>query len=453
MPLRLIIIIYLVVIHIAFGGTAYWLLAENRVWMLAVEGFIALSLSATVAIFYRLQAPITLLKNGADLLRESDFSSTLRPIGQSEYDAIIEVYNTMITRLRDERLRTNEQAALLSKLIHASPAAIILYDFDYRLLLLNPKAKTLFQISDNYYKGKTLESLVQEALQDFCKQLTRLKIGSPEILALSGNRKYKVTKSEFIDQGFRRAFIQIEEITKELRQFEKQAYEKVIRMLSHEVNNTTGATRSLLHSCLNYSPQLGEDDRNDFEKALRVAISRLNALSSFMESYASIVRLPPPQMQPVNLADLIGSVCKLFHETAENAGVAMGLEFEKGSLTINGDRAQLEQVFINVMKNAIEAASVPLQKNEIETMSGAFVLIRVFGEKNESNSKSIVTIEDNGEGFPKGVEENLFTPFFSTKEKGQGLGLMLVQEILTAHGAVFSLSRSNHRTTIFRIEF
>ena len=111
----------------------------------------------------------------------------------------------------------------------------------------------------------------------------------------------KCQKSQFLDQGFQRSFILMEELTEELRRFEKAAYEKVIRLLSHEVNNSVGAVNSLLHSCLNYKEQLQEADRHDFENALQVAINRIEHLNAFMSSFAEVIKLPPPQFQPVDL--------------------------------------------------------------------------------------------------------------------------------------------------------
>ena len=169
------------------------------------------------------------------------------------------------------------------------------------------------------------------------------------MLAVWGGRRVRALHGTFLDRGFRRSFFLLEELTDELRHSEKAAYEKLIRMLSHEVNNTVGATNSLLNSCLTYGVQLDPHDRADFEHALGVVIARTEQLSAFMASFADVVRLPAPQLAPVDPAALVDGLLALIRAQADQRRIAVvrqGLAI--GWTPVRLDRGQIEQALLNV---------------------------------------------------------------------------------------------------------
>src|ERR1051326_6594332 len=184
----------------------------------------------------------------------------------------------MADNLREERIKQQEQHYFLDKLLTASPSGIITLDFDEKIVMVNPSAERILQMQAAQLNGKRLAGLATP----FASALSELMAGESKVVQLRGRRRVKCKKSQFLDRGFPRHFILMEELTEELRQSEKAAYEKLIRLMSHEVNNTVGASNSLLYSCLNYTNQLNEEDRQDFEAALRVAISRTHQLNEFM---------------------------------------------------------------------------------------------------------------------------------------------------------------------------
>src|SRR5206468_181847 len=169
-----------------------------------------------------------------------------------------------------------------------------------------------------------------------------------------GSRRIKCHRSEFLDRGFARPFYVLEEMTEELRQSEKAAYEKLIRMMSHEVNNSVGAAASLLQSCLHYKDQIRMDDREDFASALEVVIARTGRLSAFMKSFSDVVRIPPPKREPADLRTALEKTVALFAEEARRRNIAWRWEIEM-DWTVSIDPIQIEQVFVNILKNAIEA--------------------------------------------------------------------------------------------------
>ncbi|MEP7340616.1 MAG: ATP-binding protein, partial [Acidobacteriota bacterium] len=188
--------------------------------------------------------------------------------------------------------------------------------------------------------------------------------------------------------------------------------------------------------------QLGEEDRHDFENALQVVIGRTDQLNTFMRNFANVFRLPLPNLQPHDVQSLVEDVALLFKTELEKQKIDLRFDVQAALDPIKLDRAQMEQVFVNVLKNAIEAVGAVGIEN-------GSITIR-FGKQ---NGKQFITIEDTGCGISASVKANLFTPFFSTKGDGQGIGLTLVQEILDAHGFEFSLESWPAQPTEFTIFF
>ena len=432
--LRLKFILYLILIHLLFAGVAVYLLSKNRVWLLALEAVFIVSLYAGLRLIRHLFNTIELINTGAQFIQDSDFTSRFSEVGQRELDHLIKVYNRMADHLREERTRTQEQNYFLDRVLTASPSGVVTLDFDGRVTTVNPAAERLFQRS----VGDLIGGKLSELKIPFAGALDDLKPGEARIISLTGRRRVKCQRSQFLDRGFTRDFILMEELTEELRLVEKTAYEKVIRMMSHEVNNSVGSANSLLHSLLHYSGQLRGEDRQDFETALGVAIGRTDHLNAFMRNFADVFRLPPPNLQPCDVEKLIEDVMFLFKAECARRRIDLRFEIEARPVLAQMDRSQMGQVFVNILKNAIEAIG--------EDGVGAIRIGKQAG-------KNFVVIEDAGCGISPAARANLFTPFFSTKGDGQGIGLTLAQEILDAHDFEFSLESLPGGPTQFTIWF
>jgi len=434
MSLRLKFILYLIVVHLLFAGVAVYLLLRQRVWLLAVEGVFIISLYVGLRLVRQLFNTIELINTGAQFIQDGDFTSRFAEVGQPELDRLIVVYNRMADHLREERTRMQEQNYFLDKILTASPSGVITLDFDGRIAMVNPAAEQMLTLPAAALVGKRL----QELNSNFAAALATLHLGEAQMIPLTGRRRVKCWRSQFLDRGFTRDFFVIDELTEELRQAEKAAYEKIIRMMSHEVNNSVGSANSLLHSCLHYTDQLGEEDRHDFENALQVVIGRTDQLNTFMRNFANVFRLPPPNLRPCDVRRLVEGVALLFKAELEKRGIELRLDARTPLDPVRLDRGQMEQVFVNILKNAMEAVG-----------EHGVIAIR-FGHQ---NGRQFVVIEDSGYGISPSVKANLFTPFFSTKGDGQGIGLTLVQEILDAHDFEFSLESRGGGPTEFTIFF
>jgi len=283
--LRVKLTLYLVFIHLVFAGLAIVLLLDERGWLLALEAFFVVSLFIGVRLIHHFWVPLDLIRTGAELIGERDFTSKFVEVGQPEMDQLIRIYNRMIEQLRQERTRLHEQHYFVDKIQAASPSGVVTFDFDGKISMVNPSAERLLAVSGGEVVGEELQKIPS----GFAQALALLEVGDSQVVAVQG-RRVRCQRLQFLDQGFQRSFILMEELTEELRQSEKAAYEKVIRLLSHEVNNSVGSVNSLLHSCLNYKGQLRQADQQDYETALQVAINRIDHLNAFMGSFADTVR-------------------------------------------------------------------------------------------------------------------------------------------------------------------
>ena len=407
MTLRARIVAWCVVLHLLLAAAGVFVLLKYPLWLFVVETLFIVSIVISHRLLRALFVPLDLIRTGAQLISDRDFTTRFVAIGQPEMDALIDVYNTMIDRLREERLAAEEERRLLESIVEASPSGIVICDFDGNVEQMNPAAQRL---------------VTSELLAD----MRTLGAGESRLVASDLPRRVKVWRAEFRDRGFAKSFFIVDEMTEELRVSEKAAYEKLIRMMSHEVNNSVGAVRSLLESSLRYAPQIGESDRDDFVNALTIASSRIDALNRFMTGFADVVRIPPPRRVAVPLAPLIERIAALLR----NESIAINVQVDETEAEI--DESQFEQVLINILRNAAESIG----------HHGVIDITLLDG---------VLTIADSGAGIAEENAADLFTPFFTTKRDGRGLGLTIVQEILANHGFPYSLHNRETGGAEFRV--
>ena len=432
MNLRQRAIIYLVSLHLIFAGLSVYLLLDNRFWLLAVETVFIVSLFVGLRLSREMYRQLGFAAEGLRLIKDEEFTSRFLPVGQPEVDELIGVYNRMVDHLREERVRLAEQHHFLSQILQVSPSGVVILDFDRRVSSLNPAAERLLERPASLVVGRRLDALESP----LGEALAALEAGGVRLVGLLGARRVKCHHGTFVDRGFTRSFLLIEELTEELRQFERGAYEKLIRVMSHEVNNTVAASNSLLHSALTYSKQLDPANRPDFEQAIGIVIERTEQLGAFMRRFADVFRLPPPLTQSCDLVVILERIVRLLSVEPEAARITWRWDLDQPSAHVAMDRGQMEQALLNIFKNAIEA---------IEGKGTITVRLRARARP------TTLMIEDTGAGMSAEAHSNLFTPFFSTKAHGQGIGLTLVQQILAGHGFHYALERTPEGTTRFSI--
>jgi signal transduction histidine kinase len=268
------------------------------------------------------------------------------------------------------------------------------------------------------FKGLRISDLSSALLTD----LEKLSYDEKHLIVLTDGQKYLCRKLFFMDHGFKHPFYIIEEFTQEIRQAEKEAYGKLIRMMAHEVNNTIGSVNSIMSTVRSIHESSAVDDREEMVNILNVAIQRNYQLNRFMQNLSNVVKLPPPERELLNLKDSVTIVLESYSPVMKEHKITLVYHEDEASRFISADKSQMELVFSNIIKNSVES----IKKN-----GNIFVTVK-------SNPLS-VSFADDGSGLSEKASEGIFTPFFSTKPGGQGIGLTLVQEILSNHGFSFSL--------------
>ena len=430
MTLRTRFLLFVGIIHVVLIALAAQLRTTNAPLFVASEVLLLISIFLTVQLYRGFVRPFQLIAAGTAAIQAKDFSMKFVPVGQREMDQLIHVYNQMIDALRRERVSQHEKSFLLERLIQASPAGVLILDLDGRIESVNGAAARMLGQSAAALLGQEPGALPGA----WGPALAGLTENHPQALRLSGLQTYRAHAAHFLDRGFTRRFIMLEELTQELIQQEKQAYEKLIRMMSHEINNSIGAINSILHSFQHYAPQLAPDDQPDFTHALDVSIARNTQLANFIANFAHLVRLPAPAPRPTDMHALLRGICRLLQPQSEERRITWHLELPSAPLILPFDAQQLEQAMLNIAKNALEAVG-----------HDGNVWVRTTAQP------PTVVIENDGPGLTPEISKQLFTPFFSTKRDGQGIGLTLVRDILLAHHFQFRLETNEAGRTVFAI--
>ncbi len=362
------------------------------------EGMLVVVLIFLVVFYRKVIRPIDTLTGGMELLRDQDMSTTLAPSGQKETDEIVKTFNALITRLRNEHLRLDEQNSFLNLLIDASPMGVILCDLSGNVKSMNPAAQ------------KMLTPAISEVMKT-------LPLGEDTTLRLSNSQIYHLSHLSFLDRGYQHPFFLIESLTSEVMKAEKVAYEKVIRMIAHEVNNNVAGIVSTLDL-------IGEELHSDTSKeALDASRERTQKMAEFVTRFANVVKIPEPQLTLCDLSEEVEACHSFLEGLCQTHHIHLTFHLTDEAIPVHLDTTLFQQALVNIVKNAIES-------------------ITDKGEITITTVPKTLTITDNGRGISPEVAQHIFTPFYSTKPQGQGLGLLLIRDILTKHGCTFTLLTS-----------
>lgn len=412
--------LFLILLLLLFTGLLlYFTLQQGAVAFYIAEGAVIISI-ITLAVFYkRIVKPIRTLAQGMDMLKMQDFTQRLKTIGQKETDTIAETFNAIISRLREEQIHTREQEHFLNLIINNTSTAIILLDGNNKISFLNSAATTLF--------GKDIVSKgLSEINTPVAKILSSVAPHSTITLPTNSGDLFRCTHETFMDSGYAHHFFIIENVTAEINNAQRTAYEKIIRMISHEVNNSmTG-----ILSTLQMLEEICSEDKNlnDFEEPIEACISRSTQLGQFLSRIAQVVKIPDPKLSSCNINDCITQAVTFVKSEADNRNIDISINYTTESIIKGIDIDLFQQALINILRNAMES-------------------IDKSGKISIDISENHIFITDNGKGIDKKIAESIFRPFFSTKKGGQGIGLMMIADILTKHGFKYSLA-TNPQTNL-----
>ena len=432
MKLRIFFLLLALLLMVAWGLMFLIMPIKEVGWKFyLVEGIITLSLIYLVYFYHKVVKPLDTIANGMDLLREQDFSSRLKSVGQLEADRIVDIFNRMMQQLKEERLRLREQNHFLDLLISVSPMGVVILTFDGKVSMANKAALKFLEVD-------TEEDMLNKGMEDLktplAEEMSRLPKDTTETIRLSDSHIYRCSRLSFVDRGFAHPFFLIESLTSEVMKAEKKAYEKVIRMIAHEVNNSVAGITSTLDTVDDALQTM--DDTDDLREVMKVCIERGYSLSRFITRFADVVKIPEPQLEEVRLNDRISACERFLENICQDHQVDLRMDLCEENPWVKIDTSLFEQVLINMVKNSVES----IEENGINTLR-------------TSASPVMLEVADTGRGISKEVETKLFTPFFSTKPNGQGIGLIFIREVLMKHGCSFSLRTYEDGITRFRIMF
>ena len=424
----LIVFTLLVVVGVALLVCRMWLGVAVSDYVLLADGVLLLG----VLLLFRWQIvePLHLMETGMLLLREQDFSSRLRRVGQTDADNIVDVFNRMMDALKAERLHVREQNQLFDLIFRSSPMGILILDLDRRVDSVNPSGERLLGVSLEAVRGKRLD----ECSFDLCEDLCSLAMDEVRTVRLTDSNIYRCSRQSFLNGGFRHTFYLVELLTEEVSQAERKAYEKVIRMIAHEVNNTVAGVTSTLDTLETAMEDM--PDSAELCELMRVCIERCYNMGRFITNFADVVKIPDPILVHSDLNEVVRVNMQFLETMCGERRIALVMHLSPEPVWVDLDVVLFQQVLVNIFKNAVESIG-----------QEGTVYIRT------SAASPVLEVADTGRGIDKETASKLFSPFFSTKPNGQGIGLMLVREVLMKHHCTFSLRTGDDGLTRFTIHF
>jgi two-component system nitrogen regulation sensor histidine kinase NtrY len=392
-------------------------------WTLTVV-IVAFCLGFAFALRERVVLPLQTLSNLLAALGEGDFS--IRARGARGGDPLGEVMtevNTLVETLRHQRLDALEATTLLRKVMAEIDVAVYTFDEDRALTFVNRAgAQLLAQVPERMLGRKAGELGLEDCLDGETPRVINTAFPG-------GVGRWEIRRSQFRQGGLPHALLVLSDLSQPLREEERQAFQRLIRVIGHEMNNSLAPIKSIagsLATIVQRDPP-PSDWRDDVQRGLGVIESRSESLSRFMSAYARLAKLPPPKLAPLDVGALVDRVVTL--EKGHNIQVTGGPR-----VMVQGDGDQLEQLLINLFRNAVDA---------VRETGGA---VRVGWQRLPGSSPATMElwVEDEGPGLSN--TGNLFVPFFTTKPGGSGIGLVLSRQIAEGHSGTLMLENREDRT-------
>lgn len=384
--------------------------------------------------------PLQTLANVIGSLREEDYSFRAR--NATPDDALGELsleVNALADMLSTEKVRTIEATALLQRVVDEIDAPLFAFDPASVVQLVNPAGAHLLRQSQRQLRGRK----ASEVGLDSC--LTSENETVVELHVAESRVRWLLRRSSFRQHGVPHTLVVLSDVSRALREEERKAWQRLIRVLGHELSNSLAPIKSIAGSLssrvsgTNIDPEI----RNDLHRGLDIIESRAGSLQRFLEAYRRLAQMPAPTLKDVPLAPLIARVAGL--ETRLKVCVQEGPE-----LTFKADPDQLEQMLINLIRNAVDAVMETGEKPQVADAKSCADRSGVLVRWEPPTEQVAIEIQDDGPGLSN--PSNLFTPFYTTKPNGSGVGLVLCRQIAEAHGGTLQISnRPDHSGCLVRV--
>ncbi|MGC2400350.1 MAG: ATP-binding protein [Acidobacteriaceae bacterium] len=392
----------------------------------ALGGIALLSLLAAAILLEEIIRPLQTLSNVVSALRESDYSFRAR--GERQLDALGELaleINELADMMQSRRLSELDAGALLRRVISSMDAPVLAFDPHHRLRLVNPAAEHIFHLVEERDLGSSVQELELVELLDQPDRGIMVLVGK-------GNPvHWMVRKSSFRQRGIPHTLLVLSDVSIALREQERDAWQRLIRVIGHEINNSLTPIKSIAGSLRSWTQRnahindahAAEDEGFSLDRGLKIIENRAESLNRFIQAYRQLAQLPRPTLQPIALHPLV--------ERAVMLETRIAVQLRPGpDVVLEIDPDQMEQLIINLLRNAVEAALARFPESPAKG--------QVTVTWRMAPSSVILLIEDNGIGLSN--PSNLFVPFYTTKPGGSGIGLALARQICEAHGGVLQVA-------------
>jgi nitrogen fixation/metabolism regulation signal transduction histidine kinase len=395
---------------IAALGVLTYVYTQSIPSALAATAVTAISLVIASACFFdQLMRPLQTLANVVAALREDDFSFRARGArrGDSLGDLALEI-NALASTLQTQRAAARDALTLVERVINSMQSPVLAFDAAGALRLLNPAAAEAFHLNRRLTIGRPAEDLA----------LANLLNTSDEDLYATPSSRFSIRRTTFRLHGIPHTLFVLADVAAALREEERVAWQRLIRVLSHEINNSLTPIKSIAGSLRTrvHKPE-------DLHRGLTVIEDRAASLNRFLQAYQQLTRLPAPALRTISLGTIVSGVIPL--ETR----LAVTLQPGPETLLL-ADPDQLQQLLINLIRNAVEAA-----------LSNPQTPPEVTAAWSKTPTQAILQIIDTGPGLLN--PSNLFVPFYTTKPEGSGIGLVLAQQIASAHKGSITLTNND----------
>ncbi|TMO62280.1 histidine kinase [Pseudoalteromonas aurantia] len=374
--------------------------------------------------FSALMKPVFALEVGLLNFKDGEFSHTLAYSGEDELGRLCTLYNETAQQLRQEKQWIYQRELMLDKVLQSSPQALLLVDSNDIVVFSNYSARALCN-SNTPLEGMRVDALMQDSAPDFFKAL---RTGRDGLFSLNIDKDetqtWHLATGQFLLNNQSHKLYLFKQLTRELSRQEVAVWKKVIRIISHELNNSLGPMSSMLHSAKLLTNHI---DDNRLERVYSTIEERIHHLSEFVQGYGKFAKLPQPKYSQIDWGSLLDGLQQQWQ---------FNLPAVLPEQPFFADQVQLEQLFINLLKNAHESGS------ESEAVN-----VNIM----QSEQGATFTVQDNGKGMSETVMANALIPFYSTKSTGSGLGLALCREIVEAHNGQLSLHNHDEGGVIVKI--
>jgi len=431
------------IIIILMGLFSYYLFVADKYIRIFYIGFVILAL--VFELLWYVDKRNRELTTFLSTLLNDDFSSTFRDSKRGKsFKSLYQAMNLIIDKFHKISSDKEVQFHYLNTLVDHVKVGILSYDSEGRVHLVNQAFRELFGLSPIRKNNK-----ITELGPEFCKLVEKIKPGEQFVYKVSqkgSNISLAIRATEFKMKDKRFKLISAQNIRRELEERELEAWQKLIRVLTHEIMNSVTPISSL-SSSLYELVKIDEEEekplngktKQRLKSGLEAIIDRSSGLMNFTEAYKRLARIPPPDIKPIQSDELIHRIEILFKTQTEEKNIDFKAEALSEKWSFMGDIELLDMVFINLIKNSMEA---------LENIEEPQIRIRISRYEEE---RALIEVKDNGAGMTEEIISQIFIPFYTTKPKGSGIGLSLSNQIIRLHGGTIAADSKPGIGSIFSI--